>query len=228
MKKYFLLALLLLPMVLKAQNIQLHYDMGKDRGYFTSTVEMFKPDNWGNTFFFIDMDYNVGDVEGVSLAYFEIARCLKLGKSPFSLHAEFNGGFGRYNIAGQDFGYPINNAWLGGLDYSWNNADFSKGFSLKALYKTIRHKNDASFQITGVWHANFLKNKITFSGFADFWKEDNVINGEKKDFVFLSEPQLWFNATKNLSVGSEVELSSNFAGMDGFNVMPTVAAKWTF
>jgi hypothetical protein len=228
MKKYFLLALLLLPLIAKTQNIQLHYDMGKDRDYFTSTVEMFKPDKWGNTFFFIDMDYNVGDVEGVSLAYFEIARCLKLGKSPFSLHAEFNGGFGQFAASPYNGAYSINNAWLGGLDYSWNNADFSKGFSLKALYKTIRHKNDASFQITGVWYANFLKNKITFSGFADFWREDNVIDGEKKDFVFLSEPQLWFNATKNLSVGSEVELSSNFAGMDGFNVMPTVAAKWTF
>ena len=61
-----------------------------------------------------------------------------------------------------------------------------------------------------------------------FWKEDNVINGEEKEYVFLSEPQLWFNATKNFSIGSEIELSSNFAGLDGFNVMPTVAAKWTF
>ncbi len=27
-----------------AQNLQTHYDMGKDRGYLTTTVEMFRPD----------------------------------------------------------------------------------------------------------------------------------------------------------------------------------------
>lgn len=229
MKKFFLLSLFLIPMLAKAQNVQLHYDMGKDRGYLTSTVEMFKPDKWGNTFFFVDMDYNVGDVKGVSLAYFEIARCLKLGKSPLSLHAEFNGGFGQYYTPVGNGAYSINNAWLGGLDYSWNNADFSKGFSLKALYKNIRPSNynngdDASFQLTGVWYANFLNRKITFSGFADFWKEETGFG----DYIFLSEPQLWYNATQNISLGTEIELSNNFGGMEGFNVMPTLAAKWTF
>ncbi len=229
MKKYILLSLLLLPLLVKAQNIQLHYDMGKDRGYLTSTVEMFKADKLGNTFFFIDMNYNVGDVKGVSLAYFEIARVLKLGKSPFGFHAEFNGGFGQFAASPFNGAYSINNAWLGGLDYSWNNADFSKGFSLKALYKTIRHKQDASFQLTGVWHANFLNNKVTFSGFADFWKEDMFyFNQEATEYVFLAEPQLWFNATKNLSLGSEIEISNNFGGMHGFHVNPTIAGKWNF
>jgi hypothetical protein len=224
MKKYFLLSLFLIPMLAKAQNVQLHYDMGKDRGYLTSTVEMFKPDKWGNTFFFVDMDYNVGDVKGVSLAYFEIARCLKLGKSPLSFHAEFNGGFGQYYTPNGNGAYSINNAWLGGLDYSWNNTDFSRGFSLKVLYKNIRHKDDGSFQLTGVWYANFLNNKFTFSGFADFWKETTLFG----DFIFLAEPQLWYNATKNISLGTEIEFSNNFGGLEGFNAMPTLAAKWTF
>ena len=50
---------------LQAQNIQLHYDFGrslydkdlKGRPLLTSTVEKFHPDNWGSTYFFIDMDY---------------------------------------------------------------------------------------------------------------------------------------------------------------------------
>lgn len=211
-----------------AQNVQLHYDLGKDRKYFTSTVEMFKPDKWGNTFFFIDMNYNEGDVKGVSLAYWEIARCISIPKTPFSLHVEYNGGMGQWKSGDAGGAYSINDAWLGGIDYTWNSADFTKGFSLKALYKNIRDKQDASFQLTGVWHVICCKGKFTFSGFADFWREDNIINNETKKFVFLSEPQFWFNATKNLSLGSEVELSSNFAGMDGFHVNPTVAAKWTF
>ncbi len=211
-----------------AQNIQTHYDMGKDRGYLTTTVEMFRPDKTGNTFFFIDFDYGVGDIEGVSLSYFEIARCFKLGKSPFSWHGEYNGGFGQFKASPFNGAYQINDAWLTGIDYSWNASDFSKGFSLKALYKNIRGKHDASFQLTGVWYLNFAKGKMSFTGFADFWKEDNVFGTETTDFVFLSEPQLWYNFNKNFAAGGEVELSSNFAGNKGLKACPTVAMKYTF
>ncbi len=211
-----------------SQNIQLHYDMGKDRGYLTSTVEMFRPDKTGNTFFFIDFDYGVGEVEGVSLSYFEIARCFKLGKSPFSWHGEYNGGFGQFKATPFNGAYSINNAWLTGVDYSWNASDFSRGFSLKALYKNIAHKHDASFQLTGVWYLNFAKGKMSFTGFADFWKEDNVFGTKTTEFVFLSEPQLWYNFNKNFAAGGEIELSNNFGGMEGFNVMPTLGAKYTF
>ena len=211
-----------------SQNIQMHYDLGKDRGYLTSTVEMFRPDKTGNTFFFIDFDYGAGDVEGVSLSYFEIARCFKLGKSPFSWHGEYNGGFGQFKATPFNGAYSINNAWLTGLGYSWNASDFSRGFSLKALYKNIAHKHDASFQLTGVWYLNFAKGKMSFTGFADFWKEDNVFGTKTTEFVFLSEPQLWYNFNKNFAAGGEIELSNNFGGMEGFNVMPTLGAKYTF
>jgi hypothetical protein len=210
-----------------SQNVQLHYDMGKDRGYLTSTVEMFRPDKTGNTFFFIDFDYGVGDVEGVSLSYFEIARCFKLGKSPFSWHGEYNGGFGQFKASPFNGAYTINNAWLTGLDYSWNAGDFSKGFSLKALYKNLANTIDDkpnSFQLTAVWYLNFAKGKMSFTGFADFWKEKTAAGS----FVFLSEPQVWYNFNKNFAAGSEVELSNNFGGMDGFKVMPTLGAKYTF
>ena len=208
-----------------SQNVQLHYDMGKGRSFFTSTVEMFKPDKLGSTFFFIDMDYNAGDVEGISLAYWEIARALKLGDSPLAFHAEYNGGFGQYAPEGS---YQIEDAWLTGLEYSRNAKDFSKGFTLQALYKYIRGKHDASFQITGVWYWNFGNGKWSFTGFADLWREDFVFGTNETKFVFLSEPQLWYNLSKNFALGSEVELSSNFGGMEGFNVMPTIGAKVTF
>lgn len=209
----------------QSQNVQLHYDMGKGRSFFTSTVEMFKPDKLGSTFFFIDMDYNSGDVEGISLAYWEIARALKLGDSPLAFHAEYNGGFGQYAPGGA---YQIEDAWLTGLEYSLNASDFSRGFTLQALYKYIRGKHDAAFQITGVWYWNFGNGKWSFTGFADFWREDFVFDQDKTKFVFLSEPQLWYNFAKNFALGSEVELSANFGGMKGFHVMPTLGAKVTF
>ena len=33
----------------KAQNLQVHYDFGKDRKQITTTLEMFKPDKYGST-----------------------------------------------------------------------------------------------------------------------------------------------------------------------------------
>ncbi|MCK5846258.1 MAG: DUF5020 family protein [Bacteroidales bacterium] len=214
-----------------AQNIQLHYDFGKDRKYVTTTVEMFKPDKLGNTFFFIDMDYYSGGSNGISLAYWEIARVFKTEKMPFGIHAEFDGGFGRFNTPSGDIGYQINESYLAGIDYSINSADFSKGVSLKVLYKTIIDKNKASFQLTAVWYANFFNNKLTLSGFADFWKEDSDFNFDgdvDAEYIFLSEPQIWYNFNEHFSLGSEVELSNNFGNIKGFYVRPTLGMKYTF
>ncbi len=237
MKKLLLLLMVVGTFNAFSQNIQLHYDFHKDRNYLTSTIEMFKPDKLGNTFFFVDMNYGMNSWNdkqdpGVNLAYWEIARVIKPASFPIGFHAEFDGGLGRFNIDTVDFGYRINEAWLAGVDYSWNAKDFSKGFSVKALYKYIEDKHDATFQLTGVWYAHFLNKRITFNGFFDFWKEDNVfkVDGkeEKREFVFLSEPQIWYNVTKNFSAGAEVELGYNFAAQEGFHAYPTLGVKWQF
>lgn len=226
-KKAILYVLLLLPISIMAQNLQVHYDFGKDRNYVTTTLEMFKPDKWGNTFFFVDYDYNLGDKKQVGLSYMEIARCISFGKNtPLSAHVEYNGGLGAFTTPVVNGSYTINNAYLVGLDYGWHDKSFTKFLNFKVLYKNIIGKTDKSFQLTGVWNLNFYKNKFTVSGFADFWKEDNYYTTSK--YVFISEPQFWYNVTSNLSVGSEVEVAANFGGVDGLKVCPTLGAKWNF
>lgn len=215
----------------KAQNLQLHYDFGKERKYLTSTFEYFNHDNLGNTFLFVDMDYGAGDVKGVSSAYWEVSRSFIICKSPFSAHIEYNGGFLQWMQNGFQGVVQFDDAWLAGAEYNYNSEDFSRGYTLMLLYKNIRNKQDLSFQVTGVWYLNFLKNKMTFSGFADFWREDNVfiennLQSERK-FIFLTEPQIWYNFMPHFSAGSEIELSNNFAGIKGFQVNPTLAVKWT-
>ena len=233
MKKLLFFILVFITVTgLKAQNVQLHYDLGEGREYLTTTIEMFKTDKWGSNFFFFDMDYGSASNKGPSLAYLEIVRGLKFWKSPFELHLEYNGGFGQFPATPFNGAYQINDAWLFGGHYTWNNADFSKIFTLQGMYKNIRGKNDLSFQVTGVWNLNYFKNKFTMSGFADFWREDNLVgvgtDAKETDFVFLAEPQFWYNFNNHLSLGSEVEVSSNFAGHKGFLVCPTIAAKWIF
>lgn len=215
---------------LTAQNIQLHRDFG--RHSWTSTVEMFRPDGGGSTFFFIDLDYSP-KVRG---AYFELSRELCFWQeskmSWLSVHLEYNGGLDTVNGS-------YNNAWLGGLTYSGHSSDWSKTWSLSAMYKAIpgcldiNGKSKAhNFQITGVWNLGFFNHWLSFNGFMDFWKETRSWQGT--DFIFLTEPQLWVNLRNikgwdkiNLSVGTEVELSANFVGK-GFHAMPTAAVKWTF
>ena len=231
MKKILLILLIfVLASALKAQNVQLHYNLGKDHKYLWNHIEMFKPDKWGSSFFFIDMNYGEGGVHGMSMAYWEITRSFKFWKSPFALHVEYDGGFGQFKTSNPPNGaYQINDAWLLGGEYTWNTKDFSKVFTLQAMYKNIRDKNSVAFQITGVWAIQMAKKKVTFSGFADFWREDNFMEtADRTRFVLLTKPQLWYNFTEHFSVGTEEDISSNFSGHKGFMVNPTIAAKWTF
>ena len=213
-----------------AQNIQLHYDLG--RNCATSTVEMFRPDGGGSTYFFVDMDYS----PKVTGAYFEISRELCFWQDSklnwLSAHVEFNGGLS--TAAGS-----FNNAWLAGATYSGHNEDYSMTWSLTAAYKAIPGTVDIlgkkqvhNFQITGVWNLDFINHWVSFNGFFDFWREARPWQGT--EFIFLAEPQLWVNLRNikgwekvNLSLGTEVELSYNFAGK-GFFALPTIGAKWTF
>lgn len=211
-----------------AQNIQLHYDFGRalysndlcNRPRLTTTVEKFHPDSWGSTFFFVDMDYTNN---GVASAYWEIARELQFWKGPFSAHVEYNGGLAK------EFSY--NNAYLLGATYTYNNASFTKGFTLTAMYKYIqKHSSPNSFQLTGTWYVNFHKGLYSFCGFADWWRERTSFGST----VFITEPQFWVNLNKikgvnekfNLSFGTEWEISNDFVG-DGLYLNPTLALKWT-
>lgn len=236
MKKFlFSAALVLTGLCAMAQNLQLHYDFRRSNdenavpaGVFTSTLEMFKADKYGSTFFFVDMNYGESDVKGVSLAYWEIARSLKFWENPLSMHIEYNGGSGIYKAGDMYGGYPINDAWLFGVDYAWNNSDFTKGLTLEAMYKYIQGFGTPSYQITAVWYMHMFDRKLSFTGFADFWKQTGTFNGGKqRKFVFLTEPQIWYNINPNFSVGGEVEVSSGFVSYD-ISAYPTVALKYNF
>ncbi|TDO02756.1 DUF5020 family protein [Sunxiuqinia elliptica] len=227
--KQLLLALFVSMLALgaSAQNVQFHYDFGKDRKLVTTTVEMFRPDKYGSTFFFIDLDYSsdARDVDnGVSLAYWEIARAFKWNENQTLMpRVEYNGGTMKLDGVGTPY-IPIENCWLAGLEHTFASADFSKILTLQANYKHIQDKEDASFQLTAVWTIKMLQDKLVFTGFADFWKEEMFWG---TDYRFLTEPQLWYNFCPNFAVGSEIEISNNFV-KDGAQINPTLAVKYTF
>ena len=193
---------------------------------------MFRPDSFGSTYFFVDMDHT----PKITGAYWEISREFCFWQdtdwSCLSAHIEYNGGLNTANGA-------FNNCWLAGATYSGHSKDFSKTWSLSALYKAIPgtigldgKAQPHNFQITGVWEIRFANGWCSFDGFFDFWKEARPWQGT--DYIFMSEPQLWVNLNKikgwekiGLSIGGEIELSANFISK-GFHALPAVGAKWTF
>ena len=224
----------LLPLAALAQNVQLHYDFGRNlyndeeagRQKVTVTLEQFKADKWGSWFYFVDIDFSRKFTEG---AYTEISRELALGEQqlPIAAHFEYDGGLNRFGSFQQ--AALIGPAWNG------HNADFSTTYSVQLLYKRFFKSYNYtsaynSMQLTGVWSTTFANKKCTFSGFIDFWRGEKA-NGHGQ-LVILTEPQLWYNATEHLSIGTEWEVSDNFV-YNTFNdktffVNPTVALKWNF
>lgn len=218
-------------------NLQMHYDMGNaiygdelsERPKLTATVENFKADKWGSTYFFVDANFADNKMHS---AYAEISRELKFWDAPLAVHVEYNGG-----LAGSG---SYNDAYLLGAAYNWASKDFSKTFSLQALYRYLANQQVGtkhSWQLTAVWGINFAKGLFDFSGYVDL-SHDNSVNGS---LVLGSEPQLWFNLyaldcvsdDARLSIGTELEISNNLVWpSDGINnrfyVIPTLAAKWKF
>ena len=238
MKKLMISALLAVAALgANAQNIQLHYDFGRniysneeaDRQKVTATLEQFKADDWGSWYYFFDVDLTSKTTRSI---YTEISREINLGKNlPLAAHVEYDGGLWHAPAIGNG---SYQQAGLAGIAYNGHNADFSKTWSVQALYKQFFKSYEgthsyASFQLTGVWGLNFLDNKMTFSGFIDFWRGEKAANGHGC-LVILSEPQLWYNFTEHFSVGTEWEFSNNFIvnyyNDKTFFVNPTLGVKW--
>jgi len=268
MKKFFFFAMMAISsMSAEAQvNIQLHYDLGRNinsasepnRPKLTSTVEMFKPDRLGSTYFFVDMDYYS---DGIAGAYWEISREFTFAKpaesSTFAAHVEYDGGLTNNKYAERNSSYATSRfqqCFLLGPAWNWHNGDFSKTFSFQLMYKQYLkqkaqyngagdYKAIASFQATAVWSTTFAHGWCTFAGFADLWygytpRFDAAKGEQRKGLVFLTEPQFWLNipATKGFSVGTEWEFSNDFVWVttpEGkktktFMWNPTIAAKYVF
>lgn len=215
-------------MKIVAQNLQVFYDFSSDRNYVTTTLEMSKPDKWGNSFFFVDYYYDFGSEKHPSGTCMHIARSLKLWEAPVCIRAEYNGGFGSFPSDMGQIAYPINNAWLLGGEYIYQNANLTKKLNLMAFYKHIVGKQE-SVQFSAVWGLHFFNRKLSMTGVASFWLEDTSYDANTKtSTIFVSQPQFWYNCTEHFSLGSEIELANNFAKRQGFMVRPRLGAKWNF
>ncbi len=242
MKRSFSLLVALLPVIISAQNIQLHYDFGKQedgfkRHFFVGTFEFFRPDTLGYTFLFTDFEFNSPDKpRGASLGYFEIARTFTIPwwqnhptLKNLLLHIEYNDGSVIYPADDSTtLGTNLYNSWLGGLEYGLVLGDFS--LNAMVLYKYIRGSSAPDAQFTLVWYYPLFRNKVSLTGYIDIWSQDNPeVNRNNKLAVFYAEPQIWYNPVEHMSIGSEIKISKNFIeGSKRVEVFPTLGIKWKF
>ncbi|HJM85418.1 MAG TPA: DUF5020 family protein, partial [Candidatus Marinimicrobia bacterium] len=103
-------SLLFMLTISNGQNLQIHYDYAEERRYFTSTLEMYRPDDLGATFWFVDFDYNQPGNKSASIGYWEFARYMNLSFTEgLSGTIQFNDGVSRWG--------PLGHVWLAGITY---------------------------------------------------------------------------------------------------------------
>ena len=96
----------------------MHYDFAdtlygnelSNRAHWTATIENFKADKWGSTYFFVDGNFANNTMES---AYAELSRELRFWEVPIAIHVEYNGG-----LSG---GGSYNDAYLAGGAWNWAN-----------------------------------------------------------------------------------------------------------
>ena len=211
-------------------NLQIFYDFGSKgticdhtrTSRITTTIELFHPDAWGSTFFFVDIDYSLHKEDGLHTpfgAYWEITRSFNFWQNSkakdLSFHLEYNGGCG---IHGNDtiLGFPINHTVLVGPEYFLHTPDYKNTFMLQLLFKYMASQanlwdykddnghwvhqkgNQIPLQFTFTWTCKDFCTApgLTFNGFIDLWGE-KISNASRPEpyqsVVFLSEPQLWYS-----------------------------------
>jgi hypothetical protein len=237
MKKIIALLFFLSPVLLKSQNLQLHYDFGENRKFFTATLEMFRPDTLGSTFWFADFDFDYpGNPHSMSAAYWEISRDFyipglrKLNAfDELTFHIEYNDGFGAYPIDSSDLtgSFSYNSIFLAGFSHPVRIGQVQ--LTTQWLIRMPRGMDTPDFQFTLVWFQPLFKGRFIFTGFADLWSQAKIADPDSKEIVFQTEPQIWYLFSPKIALGGEVEISKNFpVGPNEWEFMPTLGLRWEF
>jgi len=237
MKIIIVLVLLFISCIVKSQNLQMHYDFGEDRKFYTATLEMFKPDTLGSTFWFVDFDFNFpGSPRSMSAAYWEISRDFYipgLRKNPafdqLTFHIEYNDGFTAYKEDTSDLmgSFTYNSVFLTGFTHPIRVGQVV--LTSQWLCRMPRGMDVPDFQFTLIWFRPVFKGKVLITGYADFYSQDKISDPDKKELVFQTEPQLWYLISPKIALGGEIEISKNFPfGPDEWKLMPTLGFRWEF
>ncbi len=236
MKKLLIVFFCLIFSIANAQNLQLHYDFGKDRKFCTATLEMFRPDTLGSTFWFVDFDFDFpGKPRSMSAAYWEISRDFYIpalrnikGLEQLTYHIEYNDGFMAGGQSADSMtAFSYNSVFFTGIGYPVKIGNVV--LSSMILCRMPRGMDIPDFQFTTVWFQPLWKDRLLLTGFLDIWSQDKIFDEDKKEIVVQTEPQLWYMLTDKIAFGGEIEISKNFpVGPNKWEFIPTIGLRWEF
>ncbi len=237
------LSLLLLSgsYTLQAQNIQIHYDLGRylypetqaNRPALTGTIEQQSVDRFGDTFYFVDMSFLE---QGAVNANWKFMRNLRFWKAPVAWHVRYDGGLRFVNAPMSNVAISMNDAFMTGASYTYLTSDRRLMLSGSVLYKYInRAPQPHNYELCTVWKYAPGTGLFSATGFISFWQQHDPRPGWNTQFKLMMQPQFWLNLNKieqlpndlNLSLGSEIRISRNIDAPQWI-VAPTLALKWSF
>ncbi len=230
----------------EAQNIQFHYDLGRTlypdaqagRPYITATVEQKSLDKWGDTFYFVDMNFLS---QGAVQANWKFMRSLRFWKAPFSWHVRYDGGMRFVNANAPapvgNMAISLKDAFFTGATYHYRTEDGKLMLNWTLTYKYIKkHTSPHNWEATVVWNYNPTASGVfKATGFATLWREKDARPTYGTTYKFMSQPQFWcnldkirgFNKDVRLSLGTELRISKNVDAPQWL-VIPTLALRWSF
>jgi len=233
-----LLVIIILSKSVFSQSLQLQYDLrhsidpeNNKSNYPSLFYEYFRNLENGALFTKIQSDF-LGEHHNIGQLYLQIFGELKFWKPLIFLHLEYNGGLG---IAeGTAYGYYINNAYLIGAQYPFQWGVDWQSASLCYRYNSFNEPSH-DMQFSFYWTKMFWQDDFTFSGNFVLFTQNRDIgqphteNLKGKKVVFWGQPQIWFNLTKDFSIGSQITLYYNiYSYSNSMLVYPAIAVKYRF
>ena len=197
MKKLILtMAIIFAAMVSNAQNFQFLYGYGNGEPVNFITLEIYKPLDGGDFYYFTDFKLNFG---GYFESYTEVSKYWKIGKNGYSVTTQYNMG----TFVDDDLAYRINPVYLGGIQKAVEIDGWIFTFDL--LYRYDDYTSQSGVQVTYIYLKEW--GNWTLSGYLDVWNS-GVYDPEQTATVAVFEPQLFYSFTKRWSVGVEARVSN--------------------
>jgi hypothetical protein len=220
-----------------AQTVQLGYDVrhsvdprNNGRNFVTASFEAVKTVDYGSLLMKLDADLS-GPHGNLGKVYVQLSHDFRFGRLPLQLHLEYSGGLG---VAGDtETAYQIANAYSAGaacafpLLRSWG--------SMFLAYRYHHFERPSHDLVYSFWWGGNLPGPLSVTAYVVLWTQNRnrgdawtrQLDGKK--LAALAEPQIWFDVSAALAVGSEVRLYYHVYDYSGrLLVYPIIAAQYRF
>ena len=233
-----LIFMALISFQLKAQNVQLHYDLRhsldpevNEKNFLVLSFEYYKELDSLGSFLFKAQSYLKGQDGNIGETFVQLSQTVKFWKPSVYLAFNYSGGLG---LANGGYGYYISNAYALGISYplEWKGAFLT----LNAQYRYSAFVNPSyDIQIIAYIWKGMFNYRLVLSGSIVSWTENRNQGTEYtshlsgKKFAFFGDPQLWYRIRGGFSLGTRINLYYNIIGDENaLKVYPTIGCQYKF